>query len=138
MKKVKILLSPTLPPPHFSSPFFKTFVTHPSNINELDTVVTHPCPPTLTPPKIWNVHRPVNESRPIEFSRPLTSITLIEWKFECDPLLTAAELVCLRSPRDRIREHIMLKKEGRQFSMFISENICKVCSIKFEPPSESP
>ena len=39
-KKVKILLSPTLPPPYFLSPFFKTFVTHPLNINELDTVVT--------------------------------------------------------------------------------------------------
>ena len=26
-------------PPYFLSPFFKTFVTHPNNINELDTVV---------------------------------------------------------------------------------------------------
>ena len=55
-EKVKILLSPTLPPPYFMSPFFKNFVTHPPKINELDTVVT----PTLVlrplqPPKIWNV-----------------------------------------------------------------------------------
>ena len=36
------LLSPTLPPPYFLSPFFKTFVTHPPKISELDTVVTTP------------------------------------------------------------------------------------------------
>ena len=36
-QKVKILLSPTLPPPYFLSPFFKTFVTHPPKINELNT-----------------------------------------------------------------------------------------------------
>ena len=41
-KKVKILLSPTLPSPYFSLPFFKSFVTLPPNINELDTVVTLP------------------------------------------------------------------------------------------------
>ena len=47
-QKIKILLSPTLPPP-----YFKTFVTHPPKINELDTVVTAtPCPPTLTPPNL--------------------------------------------------------------------------------------
>ena len=39
-KEVKILLSPTLPPPYFLSPFFKDFVTHPRKINELDTAVT--------------------------------------------------------------------------------------------------
>ena len=39
-EKVKILLSSTLPPPYFLSPFFKTFVTHPPKINELDNVVT--------------------------------------------------------------------------------------------------
>ena len=31
---------PSTPPPHFLSPFFKTFVTHPPQINELDAVVT--------------------------------------------------------------------------------------------------
>ena len=42
--------------PYFSSPFFKTFVTLPPNINELDTVVTPT--PVLRPwhPKIWNAH----------------------------------------------------------------------------------
>ena len=57
-QKVTILLSPTLPPPYFSSPFFKTFVTHPPNINELDTVVT-PTPVLRPwyPLKIWNVHQ---------------------------------------------------------------------------------
>ena len=38
--------------PYFLSPLFKTFATHPPKINEFDTVVT----PTLTTPKIWNVH----------------------------------------------------------------------------------
>ena len=52
-----MILSPTLPPPYFLSPFFKTFVTHPPKINELDTVVTPPLSPTLTTPKIWNVHQ---------------------------------------------------------------------------------
>ena len=39
------------PPPYFLSLFFKTFVTHPPKINELDTVVT-PTPvlrPLTTP-----------------------------------------------------------------------------------------
>ena len=56
-EKVKILMSPTLPPPYFLSPFFKTFVTHPPKINELDTVVTPtPVLRPWQPPKIWNVH----------------------------------------------------------------------------------
>ena len=38
-------------PLFFVAPFFKTFVTHPPKINELDTVVTRPCPPTLTTPQ---------------------------------------------------------------------------------------
>ena len=38
------------------------------------------------------------DSRPSEFSRPLTSFTLlIEWRFECDRFLSAAASVCLRS-----------------------------------------
>ena len=56
-EKVKILLSPTLSPPYVLSPFFKTFVTHPPKINELDTAVTPtPVLRPWQPPKIWNVH----------------------------------------------------------------------------------
>ena len=40
MKRSKIVVTYPPPPPNFSSPIFKTFVTHPPNINELDTVVT--------------------------------------------------------------------------------------------------
>ena len=50
------MLSPTFPPPYFSSQFFKIFVTHPPNINELDTVVTPPLSSDPDTPKIWNVH----------------------------------------------------------------------------------
>ena len=39
-EKVKILLSPTPPPPYFLSPLFKTFVIHPPKLHELDTAVT--------------------------------------------------------------------------------------------------
>ena len=46
-KRSKILLSPTLPHPPFLSPVFKTFVTHPPKINELDTAVT--ATPVLRP-----------------------------------------------------------------------------------------
>ena len=58
MKKSKYCCHPPFHPPIFLSPFFKTFVTHPPKINELDTVVT----PTLIlrplqPPKIWNVQK---------------------------------------------------------------------------------
>ena len=75
-KKVKILLSPTLPPPYFLSPFFKTFVTHPNNINELDTVVT----PTLVlrpwhPLKIWKVHLHDSSGLPYIKDRLLSSAT---------------------------------------------------------------
>ena len=42
MKMTVKIMSPTLPPPYFSPSFFETFVTHPPNINELDTVVTPP------------------------------------------------------------------------------------------------
>ena len=51
-------LSPTLPPSYFLLPFFKTFVTHPPKINELDTVVTStPVLRPWQPPKLWNVHQ---------------------------------------------------------------------------------
>ena len=43
--------------PYFSSLFFKTFVTHPLNINELVTFVTRtPVLRPWQPSKIWNVH----------------------------------------------------------------------------------
>ena len=49
---------PFHPPPHFLSPFFTNFVSHPPKINELDTVVT--ITPVLRPwhpLKIWNMHK---------------------------------------------------------------------------------
>ena len=49
-------MSPTLPSPYFSSPFFTTFVTHPPNINEWDTVVTATAVADPDTPRIWNVH----------------------------------------------------------------------------------
>ena len=52
-KTSKYCCHPPFHPPIFCRRrFFKTFVTHPPKINELDTVVTPtPCPPTLTTPK---------------------------------------------------------------------------------------
>ena len=47
------------------------------------------------------------DSRPSEFSRPLTSFTLIERKFECDRLLSAAAAsVCLSSLLTILKQQI--------------------------------
>ena len=59
-KKVKILLSPTLPTPMFLSPFI---VTHPPKINELVTFVT--ATPVLRhwhPPKVWTCTYTISKS----------------------------------------------------------------------------
>ena len=74
IKKSKYCCYPPFHPHIFCR--FKTFVTHPPNINKLDTVVTPPLSSNPDTPKrkIWNVH--LEDREDIEVWRTIVKNTM--------------------------------------------------------------